>query len=217
MTHRRTPSSAVVWNVYVSDERGWTCPVQKSTDIATCVRNAPILAGRKAPAITLIAKTTRQALGRLVADAVLQRFALTEDEQAPTVVLQATPAAAAGNLTLQGQVLDNLSGVASAQYRIDDGELQPLVLGANGAFTLTTTLAIDGSADGTHTVTFIARDAAGNTSGELSRSFVLDTQAPVLTLTSLAEGAALVGGSRLAGAAGSSTGFANSLYERRYA
>lgn len=43
---------------------GWTCKVQKSTDIATCVRNAPILAGRKAPAITLIAKTTRQALGR---------------------------------------------------------------------------------------------------------------------------------------------------------
>lgn len=43
---------------------GWACTVNRTTDVATCVRNAPILAGRKAPAITLIAKTTRQALGR---------------------------------------------------------------------------------------------------------------------------------------------------------
>lgn len=43
---------------------GWACTVNKTTDVATCVRNAPILAGKRAPAITLIAKTTRQALGR---------------------------------------------------------------------------------------------------------------------------------------------------------
>jgi hypothetical protein len=74
-----------------------------------------------------------QVLGAQVAGAVLTRFALTEDTQAPTVVLGAAPAASNANVTLTGQVLDNLSGVALAQYRIDNGALQTLTLAPNGS------------------------------------------------------------------------------------
>ncbi|MCG2592459.1 Ig-like domain-containing protein, partial [Ramlibacter sp. XY19] len=142
-----------------------------------------------------------QALGREVADAVLQRFAKSQDTQAPSVLLQDTPAAAHANIAISGQVLDNLSGVAAAQYRVDGGPLQDIALGSDFRFTITTSLALDGSADGTHTVTLIARDAAGNISAGLTRSFVLDTSAPVVTLTSVPDNATLVAGTRLAGTA----------------
>ncbi|SCX42366.1 Ig-like domain-containing protein [Nitrosospira sp. Nsp1] len=140
-------------------------------------------------------------LGHQVADAVLARFALNEDTQAPAVVVPDTPAAVKTNLTLSGQILDNLSGVASSQYRIDGGELTDLALDADGKFTISTAFGVDGSADGSHTVTILARDAAGNLAAGFNRSFTLDTQAPVLDLTSLADGATLSASSRVAGTA----------------
>ncbi len=140
-------------------------------------------------------------LGDQVGAAVLARFALTEDTQAPVVVLDDTPAATNANVTLQGQLLDNLSGVAGAQYRIDDGALQDLVLQDDGRFAIATAFAIDGSSDGQHTITVVARDAAGNLGSAVTRSFVLDTGAPVLTLGSLPDQASLAGGVRLTGAA----------------
>ena len=47
--------------------------------------------------------------------------------------------------TITGQVLDNLSGVAAAQFRIDGGALQALALDADGRFSITTALALDGT------------------------------------------------------------------------
>ncbi|MCM8621019.1 MAG: Ig-like domain-containing protein, partial [Candidatus Accumulibacter sp.] len=91
---------------------------------------------------------TGQQLGTQVAEAVLARFALTSDTQAPAIVLDDSPAATNANLTLTGQVLDHLSGVASAQFQVDDGALQALVLDARGGFTIPTAFATDGSADG---------------------------------------------------------------------
>lgn len=142
-----------------------------------------------------------QQLGTQVAEAVLARFALTSDTQAPAIVLDDTPAAINANLTLTGQVLDNLAGVASAQFQIDDGAPQALVLDATGGFTVTTALATDGSADGAHTITIVARDAAGNDNAGVTRGFTLDTLAPTLTLDSLADGDTLSAASRLAGTA----------------
>lgn len=140
-------------------------------------------------------------LGSLVGQAVLAKFALTEDTQAPIVALDNSAAATNANLTFTGQVLDNLSGVASAQVRINAGALQALTLDATGHFSFTTALALTGSADGSHTATIIARDAAGNISAGYTRGFTLDTQAPTLSLTSLANGDSLTTASRLAGAA----------------
>ncbi|CAN7346405.1 Ig-like domain-containing protein [Pseudoduganella sp. LjRoot289] len=141
------------------------------------------------------------ALGKNVATAVLSRFALTEDKQAPSVVLGDSKAASNANLTLTGQVLDNLSGVASAQYRVDGGALQTLDFDGTGKFSLTTALALDGSADGAHTITLLARDAAGNLSAAYTRDFTLDTKAPALALASIANGDALNAASRLSGSA----------------
>ena len=112
-------------------------------------------------------------LGGQVADAVLARFALTQDAQAPVVVVNASPAATNTNPTITGQVLDNLSGVTSASYRIDNGATQPLALTANGGFSITTALATDGTADGAHTVTIAATDAAGNESTASTIVFTL--------------------------------------------
>jgi hypothetical protein len=96
-------------------------------------------------------------------------------------------------------LLDNLSGVASAQYRVDNGALQTLVLDSSQHFSITTALALDGSADGSHSITIPARDAAGNLSAGITRNFVLDTQAPVLALTGLADGSSLPANARLNG------------------
>src|SRR5262249_30231519 len=119
-----------------------------------------------------------QALGAAVGQAVLTRFSLVEDTQGPTVVAQDTAAVKNTNLTLTGQVLDNLSGVASVQYSVDNGTLQALALDATGHFTLTTALPLNGTADGAHTVTIVARDNAGNLGQAFARGFTLDTVAP---------------------------------------
>ncbi|MEO8859558.1 MAG: Ig-like domain-containing protein, partial [Burkholderiaceae bacterium] len=140
-------------------------------------------------------------VGAQVAHAVLDRFALQQDTQAPTVALANLASVVNHNPTFTGQVLDNLSGVQGAQYRVDSGALQDLVLAQDGSFSITTVLATDGSAEGDHSVTIVARDAAGNTSANITRSFRLDTIAPTLTLTSLAEGAVIVPGASVAGIA----------------
>ena len=118
-----------------------------------------------------------------------------------TVIEGDSAAALKTNLTLTGQILDNLSGVASAQFRIDAGSLQNLSLGSDGKFSLTTAFKLDGSDDGAHAVTVIARDAAGNISAGYTRNFTLDSKAPTLALASVADGATLNAASRLTGAA----------------
>ena len=48
----------------------------------------------------------------------------------------------------------------------------------NGSFTYTTNFATDGSANGDHTVTFIATDAAGNQSDPVTFHFTLRPREP---------------------------------------
>ncbi len=129
-----------------------------------------------------------QVLGKQVAGDVLARFSLREDKQAPTVVLGQSAAATRANLTLTGQVLDNLSGVASAEVRIDGGAPIALDFDAEGKFSTTTAFALDGSQDGGHTVIITARDQAGNLSANIARRLTLDTGLPTLSLTSLVDG-----------------------------
>jgi uncharacterized protein YjiK len=75
------------------------------------------------------------------------------------------------------------------------------VLNAQGQFSLTTAFLQDGTQDGVHTITVFARDVAGNVSAGAARTLTLDTKAPTLLLTSLADGAALDTASRLTGSA----------------
>ena len=52
--------------------------------------------------------------GTAIADAVLARFPLSQDTQPPAVIAGTTPAVSKTDVTLSGQVVDNLSGVANA-------------------------------------------------------------------------------------------------------
>ncbi|MCM8622351.1 MAG: Ig-like domain-containing protein, partial [Candidatus Accumulibacter sp.] len=70
-----------------------------------------------------------------------------------------------------------------------------------GGFTIPTAFATDGSADGEHTLALQARDAAGNASSLITRSFKLDTRAPALSLESPTADVPLTGASRLQGVA----------------
>ena len=140
-----------------------------------------------------------QTLGKLVANQVLARFAQTQDKQPPSVIANATPAASKTNITLSGQIVDNLSGVAGATVSIDGGSATALQLDAKGNFSFTTSFRLEGNDDGSHTITIVATDLAGNVAAPFSRSFVLDTQLPVITLTSLNNADTLTSASRLTG------------------
>jgi len=142
-----------------------------------------------------------QRLGREVATAVLARFALHEDSAGPVIVLETTPAVTRDNVTFRGRVLDNLSGATSLEANLDGGGFRPLAFDGAGLFSLTTAFALDGSADGEHTLELQARDAAGNASGLNTRRFTLDTRAPALALGSPAADAPLTAASRLQGVA----------------
>ena len=140
-------------------------------------------------------------LGKQVAGAVLTRFSLSTDKQAPTVVAPATPAVSSANLVLAGTIVDNISGVASATVSIDGAAATKLALDATGRFSVTTAFKTDGTADGAHAIVINTRDVAGNVAAPFTRAFTLDTKLPVIALTSLAAGDALTASSRLTGMA----------------
>lgn len=139
--------------------------------------------------------------GKALADFVLNRFTVTTDTQGPTILLnQQSGTVTKTNLTLTGQVLDNLSGVAALQAKLDNGAFAPVTVSPTGTFSLPTTLALDGTGDGLHTVTFQATDLQNNLS-TLLFTFTLDTIAPTITLTNPLDNATLTVDSRLSGIA----------------
>ncbi|WP_291862968.1 Ig-like domain-containing protein, partial [Accumulibacter sp.] len=140
--------------------------------------------------------------GRALGQKVLDTFASHTDTQAPRLLLEQADGLVSGsNVTLSGRVLDALSGVAVLQGAFDDAAPGAIAFDADGRFSMTSALALDGSADGVHTLTLSAVDARGNVSAPLSLRFTLDTRAPEMVLSSLAEGDALSTASRLAGTA----------------
>jgi RHS repeat-associated protein len=123
----------------------------------------------------------------------------------PPVVTSNSPApgvAANGNITIMGTVSDSGSGVAGLQARLDNGSAGSVTIGAAGAFSFTTALALDGSADGAHTVHFTAADTAGNTGG-LDFPFTLHTgtTGPALNLASPVSGGTYLGTAHVTGTA----------------
>ncbi|MEF8768730.1 vanadium-dependent haloperoxidase [Candidatus Accumulibacter contiguus] len=142
------------------------------------------------------------AAGRALGQKVLDTFASRTDTQAPKLLLDPSDGLVTGsNVTVGGRVLDALSGVAALQGAFDDAMPAAIAFDADGRFGVTTTFALDGSADGVHTLTLSASDARGNASAPLTFSFILDTRAPTIALTSLADGDTLSTASRLTGTA----------------
>jgi hypothetical protein len=80
------------------------------------------------------------------------------------------------NVTVAGQATDSGAGLVSLELQLD-GPFEPIPFDSNGNFSTLTTLPLDGSADGPHTVTVQAVDAAGN-AATVSSSFTLITVPP---------------------------------------
>ena len=101
-------------------------------------------------------------------------------------------------MTITGIVTDNLSGVAGLDVSVDGGNYAPLSFDpATGDFSFTSQLATNGSADGSHTIDFEATDFAGNSTAADAFTFVLETQAPVISLFSPSASGTLAAGATL--------------------
>ncbi len=141
-----------------------------------------------------------QAAGKALANYVLQTFDTASDAIAPRVFFDTdSEQATATNVSIVGRVLDNLSGVASLTAAVDGGPAVPVSFNSLGRFVFSTSLPLDQTADGMHTVSFVAVDASGNLSDSTPFMFTLDTVAPTLNIESPAVGASLVAGDVLTG------------------
>ena len=97
------------------------------------------------------------------------------------------PASVKTSPTITGTATDNVA-VTSLTASVDGGALHAVTVNPDGTFTFNPSLAVDGTADGPHTVVFTAMDAAGNTSTPASITFSLETTPPVVNITSPASG-----------------------------
>jgi flagellar hook assembly protein FlgD len=105
-----------------------------------------------------------------------RKLALKVDTSAPSVVLAKAgkagdvPDTWRGKVTITPQIRDAASGVASARYRVDEGETTPV--GSD---------AIVVSGNGAHTVVVTVTDVAGNRT-RVVEAFVIDSIAPTVDL-----------------------------------
>jgi hypothetical protein len=143
-------------------------------------------------------------LGKQVGDWTLQAFNQSQDTVPPKIVInQRSGLVTNQDPTITGVVTDNLSGVAAPGTARLHERHNP-----DGTFSVPVTLPLDGSADGQHTLTFTATDAAGNVTSPLAFNFTLATKAPQIALAanSVQDGGMLVSGSHLTGAVTLETG-----------
>ncbi|HEV8604728.1 MAG TPA: Ig-like domain-containing protein [Tepidisphaeraceae bacterium] len=139
------------------------------------------------------------AAGESLGQLVLQKFGDGADTAAPTVWFATVKGAVKTNITISGRVGDALSTVTSLQARVDNGVAGNVSFDVGGNFTFNTNFALNGSADGVHTIHFVARDSAGNVSGQIDFGFRLDTKVPTISLGAPGAGAAIGAGTKLSG------------------
>ncbi len=125
------------------------------------------------------------------------------DTQAPILTVSAPANGTVTNIdiTIQGTAIDAGSGLPTAgiEASVDGGT--PVAVSVNPAtstFQFPTTFLLDHTADGSHTVQFLASDLVGNATAT-SFTFTLDTTAPTLSITAPQEGATLDASSMLTG------------------
>ena len=145
-----------------------------------------------------------QLAGRAVADEILALFSKGNDLLPPKIVFESlkTGLLTNTNPTIRGWTLDNLSGVRALQASMDGRAYVVVNLDSNGRFSFQPQLALNGSNDGMHTVTFRAIDHAGLISPVAEFKFTLDTTAPNIDIVSPLENAVISVESRLVGTAG---------------
>lgn len=133
--------------------------------------------------------------GRSLGDFVWDSFSSATDDQPPRVIILNLQSGAieSSNVTVPGRVFDNVSGVQSLEVSTDGGQYSAVQVGSDGSFTVTTTLATDGSADGLHHLQFRAVDFRGNTATTSDLAWTLDTRVPTISITTTPEDGLLAG------------------------
>src|SRR5256712_1131567 len=108
----------------------------------------------------------------------------------PTVAITAPAAGAtvAGTITVSASATDNV-GVVGVQFKLDGVNLGAEVTSAPYTLSWTTTTASDGA----HTLTAVARDAAGNSTTSAGVSITVDNIPPTVSLTAPVAGATVAG------------------------
>ncbi len=137
-------------------------------------------------------------LGQQVGDWVLNAFSLSKDTVPPKVILNQTSKLVTNtDPTITGDATDNLSGVASLTASLDGGTPINVTFSSEGTFSVPVNLPTDGTADGAHSLSLEATDAAGNVASPVVFDFTLDTKPPQI---GLAPGGVQNGGTLAAGA-----------------
>jgi chitodextrinase len=116
---------------------------------------------------------------------------VTVDNAAPTVSVTApaTGAFVSGNsVSVTGNASDNI-GVTSVQFKLDGNNLGTADTTSPYSVAWDTTTATNGS----HTITAVASDAAGNTTTSTSVSVTVDNAAPTVSITAPTNGATVSG------------------------
>src|SRR5207247_1782196 len=122
---------------------------------------------------------SRDAVGNLaVSGDVTFTTAAPPDTTPPTVSVTAPAAGStvAGTMTVSASATDNV-GVVGVQFKLDGVNLGVEVTSAPYAVSWTTTAASNGQ----HTLTAVARDAAGNTVTSAAVSVTVDNASPVIS------------------------------------
>lgn len=101
------------------------------------------------------------------------------DAQAPTITVTspANGLHTTTNVTINGQVTDNFSGLATFRGQLDDAPSSAISVDALGNWSFTTSFPLNASSEGLHTLRLLGTDKAGNVAN-VPFSFTLDFTAP---------------------------------------
>src|SRR5207253_2780627 len=129
----------------------------------------------------------RDAAGNTATSAAVS---VTVDNAPPTVSLTAPTAGRSikGTITVSASASDNV-GVVGVQFKLDGANLGAEVTTAPYAVSWNTTTATNAA----HTLTAVARDAAGNTATSAAVSVTVDNAPPTVSLTAPTAGASVAG------------------------
>ena len=130
---------------------------------------------------------------------------VTIDNAAPAINVSAPSAGAqvAGTVTISGSASDN-NAVAGVQFRVDGQAVGAEDTSAPYSVSWNTT----GETNGSHSITAVARDAAGNTTTSGGVNVTVDNAAPAVSVTQPAEGATASGTTTVTGNASDNTAVA---------
>ena len=123
---------------------------------------------------------------------------VTVDNALPTVSLTAPAAGAlvAGTISLTATATDN-AGVQDVQFRVDGANVGAADTSSPYSLSLNTTTLTNG----THTLSAVARDTAGNTRASSNVSITVDNQLPAVSISAPANGARISGTTTVTAAA----------------